>query len=568
MAMPARGDMLLDARRLPPDATLHAEVCVVGGGPAGITTARELSRHGVRVCLLESGGLKPSWDASARAEWTPDGPTRGLSRLGRRQLGGWANTWAVRLAFRRPGVRHAPLTPVDFETRPELSRSGWPMTYDDLLPYYHRAQQLCRLGPFAYEAADWEAAAAVRLPLDPSTVVTRVYQFGERSAFTSAARRALGRDRGVTTVLHGTALRLETEFDPATVSHVTAASEPGRRFAVAARAFVLAAGAIENPRLLLLSQGGTDEGLGNEHGLVGRYLLEHPVLRAGELWPSSRELFNRAGLYDLRERSGVHVMGHLALAEPAMRREGLRSYGFWLFPRPSKQRLRALATVEDVLLRRFDFRVRGKELGPLLAEAGYLTPALLRLLTRGQPLIPGDAWGGWSSDPRRAERLEQLEVAQIAEQSPDPENRVLLGSRRDAHGRPVAELHWSWGADDAARAHRAATLLAEAFERSGLGRLEPPAELPVANLSHHLMGTTRMHADVRHGVVDSNCRVHGLGNLFVAGSSVFPTGGYANPTLTIVALAARLADRIAGLLSAREPVLAGARGGGTGEASP
>jgi choline dehydrogenase-like flavoprotein len=239
-------------------------------------------------------------------------------------------------------------------------------------------------------------------------------------------------------------------------------------------------------------------------------------------------------------------MGYLALADAALRREHLPGTAFWLFPRTPPRRAIALALLEKLLyepqtLPRPAIRASA---GPFLAEWREVVYALVRLLTRGQALVAGDAWGGWSSDPRRASRFDRFDVVQIAEQAPDPDNRVELGEQRDPYGRRVANLHWSWSAEDAARARRAAELLAAALTQTGIGDLRLTDGLPLANLSHHLMGTTRMHVSPRHGVVDANCRVFGLENLYVAGSSVFPTGGYANPTLTIIALAARLADHL------------------------
>jgi choline dehydrogenase-like flavoprotein len=130
------------------------------------------------------------------------------------------------------------------------------------------------------------------------------------------------------------------------------------------------------------------------------------------------------------------------------------------------------------------------------------------------------------------------------EQRPDPENRVVLARRRDCFGVPRAELHWRWRAEEQAALEKLRTFLAAELETAGLGRVEiRPGQRPDPNAHHH-SGTTRMHEDPRYGVVDGDARVHGTDNLYVTGASVFPSAGFANPTLTIVALALRLADHL------------------------
>ena len=145
-------------------------------------------------------------------------------------------------------------------------------------------------------------------------------------------------------------------------------------------------------------------------------------------------------------------------------------------------------------------------------------------------------------------RYGTLDVIVHAEQAPDRDNRITLSERRDSLGTRMAHLHWEWRPIDIDSVARMQELLKAELARSGVGRLDLSRvdgrpELFNAGLHHH-MGTTRMHADPRRGVVDEECRVHGVGNLFVAASSVFPTGGYINPTLTVLALAIRIADRV------------------------
>ena len=152
--------------------------------------------------------------------------------------------------------------------------------------------------------------------------------------------------------------------------------------------------------------------------------------------------------------------------------------------------------------------------------------------------------GGWSNLPDVDKRYATFEMVSLVEQAPDPANRVMLGLERDPLGARRLELHWRWSESDHKQVLRSRSRIGRESVRSGLGTFElVDAEPKHPDSSHHI-GTTRMHHDPRFGVVDANCRVHGVAYLFVAGSSVFPTGGFANPTLTIVALAARLAEHI------------------------
>jgi choline dehydrogenase-like flavoprotein len=192
-----------------------------------------------------------------------------------------------------------------------------------------------------------------------------------------------------------------------------------------------------------------------------------------------------------------------------------------------------------------------------LAQAWQVTRGLdyvLRMAalaaTGRQASAYGLGHGGWSQLKHPSQRFVRLELWHSIEQTPRAYNRVTLGSKRDALGYPQLEVHWQWPQEDIEQTLKAQDLMARGLERAGLGRIErvreadgsPHLARPVG--SHHLMGTTRMHADPRHGVVDAQCQVHGVDNLYIAGSSVFPTGGYANPTLTLVALALRLADHL------------------------
>ncbi len=476
--------MIVDARSLPEGAELEADLVIVGGGPCGLTVARELARDGPQVLLVESGGRAGDDGAQRLAELEegasdlhPHGETRW------RQLGGTAHIWH-RSADR--WARYLPLTPLDLEARDWVPESGWPFAWAELAPYLGRALATCGVEEPSLRVEDWERPGALRLPLDPSRFETAIETFGPPEAFTERYPRELESSPGVTILTNATALALEQGAGSEAVERVRLASLGGGRRSLRARRFVLAAGAIENARLLLLSNGREAGGIGNRRGLVGRYLMEHAKVHAGILTVGDASLMQRSALYDVRRMGAGMVGAKLALAPAAQREFGL------------------------------------------LASAARLVRA-----------------GGirWSRVPAGEPAFD---VELQTELVPDAGNRLTLSEHgRDELGLPRASVRWRWSERELSSVRGTGRLLAGEFARAGVGRLDiPPPEAPpeLTSPSSHQMGTTRMHRDPARGVVDAEGRVHGVPNLWIGGASTFPTGGYANPTLSIVALALRLAD--------------------------
>ncbi len=504
--------MLADARSLPDKSEIDTDVCIVGAGPAGITVARELNGQAFRVCLVESGGTRPDEATQSLSRLTFDGSDLTPdARERRRQFGGNANLWRAGRRPIRSLVRYLPLDEVDFAARPWVPNSGWPFTRSVLDPYYARAHRAAGLGAYAYDPPDRPQP----LPLD-GQVRTSVEWFGTGRPFTRDALGEFQRSANLTVLAHASVGSLHETPDGGRIARLRIDCLNGRQHTVTAKVFVLAAGGIENPRLLLLSNERTPAGIGNAHGVVGRYFMDHfHVL--GILVPSDRALFDRAGLYDVRALPDGRVMGcKLNLTPEVMEREGLLNSALKLDARISSRPLSAFADT------------------------------YARLMVKHRQLRP--SYFGWSELAAPMRRFAEFATHLQIELAPVPSNRVTLSAERDRLGRPLPSVHWRW--DDLSRrsVHGAARILAASLARAGLGRLEMPAgdppPLPNALGINHHIGATRIHADPKQGVVDANCKVHGVSNLFIAGSSVFPTGGYANPTLTIIALAIRLADYV------------------------
>ncbi|AFY47676.1 choline dehydrogenase-like flavoprotein [Nostoc sp. PCC 7524] len=556
--------MLIDARILPQNETIETEVCIVGAGPAGITLARELAGTDFRVCLLESGGLDFDQNTQSLAQGeSVNNLFDNLEYQRCLQFGGTANYWKVRIGNNEIGVRHVPLDKIDFEKRDWLPYSGWPLDKSHLNHFYERAQAVCGLGAFAYDAATWEDAETPQLPLS-SNITTTMFQFGPRAVFTHEYREVIKQAGNITTYLNANLMEIETDATAKNVTRLRVACLSGNEFWVRAKVVILATGGIETARLLLLSNKVQKTGLGNQNDLVGRFFMDHSLVKCGHLIPTNSDIFKKTALYDLRRVNNIPVMGKLGLSEDVMHREQLLNISTLLLPIPKPYQLKAANSLKTLLSSMYDPQVRKnifQHLGNVLMGLDYILPAAYGAMTKQQPFIPSLPWGGWSYIPGKEKRFVGFELLQLVEQVPDPENRITLIGDRDALGRQRVKLHWRWSDIDIEHIKRTQEILKQEFALAGIGDLQIARDGDLPKLVHpglhHHMGTTRMNDDPKQGVVDRNCQVHGVSNLFIASSSVFPTGGYANPTLTIVALAIRLADHVKTVMASKSEVVVG-----------
>ena len=528
--------MLSDFLEMDGGLHLRADVCIVGAGPAGITLARKLAERGHAVCLLESGGDDFERDPQSLNSGASTGMTYyPLEDTRLRFFGGTSHIW---------GGRCARLDDIDFETRAWVPYSGWPFGADALAGYYRSAHEMLRLGSYVYDERLWREIGASKPPFDEKLLTTRFWQFDERKEpFALKHCGDLVGSEQVNIVLHANAVHIQADPDARRVTHIRISTLDGRQGKVSAACYVLACGGIENPRLLLSSRDVEANGLGNGFDQVGRYFMEHAHCRAGYL----------AG------KQGYALWAAMRKRYPA---NGV-AVAPTLLPTASLQR------EKEILNSSVTFKLQGDPRRG--AGAGQKLYAYLK-----HELAP-DRKGRFlyykyrelrnrfnrSLRPVGERALSALGITGLsllvrAEQAPNPHSRVRLSDRKDMLGLPCPELDWQLSSRDKKTVTVLADTFRSEFERLGMGVLqksdwldEPAPEWPVdLSLSnhpiggYHHMGTTRMSADPETGVVDADCRVHNYRNLYVAGSSVFPTSGWANPTLTILALSLRLADHL------------------------
>jgi choline dehydrogenase-like flavoprotein len=525
--------MLIDARSLPDGQVIETDVCIVGAGAAGITLAREFVGQGFRVSIMESGGLEFDEASQSLCEGENVGlPYFPLEMVRSRQFGGTTSVWS--------GVSK-PLDKIDFEKRDWLPYSGWPFEKSHLDPYYKRAQVICQLGPYRYDPPFWSDSQTAVLPFADGRVTTSIFQFSPPTRFGRVYRDEITRSDNIRLYLFANATEIETDETGHQVRRLHVATLSGNRFTLSARIFLLALGGIETPRLLLASDTIQSSGVGNPYDRVGRFFMEHPHLESGVLLPSNPDM--TVDLYRRHSVRDIEIFGAIGLSEDVRREEQLLNFSATLTFTKGDRYEDALQS-DGVHSLRYLYRMirRGETPDDLIDHLGRM----IRDIDDVAVTLSGELF---SSD------LPVYRLFNRTEQAPNPESRVTLSRERDRLGMRRVRLNWRLSDIDRRSVRRAHEIIGEELGRAGLGRLrveldpDDPSWPPELMGGCHLMGTTRMHVDPKQGVTDENCRVHGISNLFISGPSLFPTCGCANPMLTIVALAVRLADHVKGIMA-------------------
>jgi len=535
--------VIKDLREYSPGATVRTDICVIGAGAAGITIARELAGRGEDVCLVEGGGLEYGFpDSQVLYQGESVGAPVSLIGGRLRFLGGSTNHW---------GGRCAPLQDLDFRRREWIPHSGWPFDKSELDPYYARARAVAGFPSNWLSDSDTLAYLKDSLPginterlmpflwhWTPATTGDAGWNWGK------AYRSVLQESPHVLTLLHANFTGFSTNESRTHVQTATVTALNGISLNITARTFVVCCGGIENARLLLLAAEHSPGAFGNHSDQVGRYFMQHPRGPLGILTGDHRLTHLQEQFNMLSGGNGLEVEVGLALSPKVQEAERLLNCSAVLQYQSDPD---AGVTAAQDLWRSLKAGQwspdMGGKVGLIASDLGDVLTRLEHRLTSGHSL---DKEGAQGIPSRSAVLLADLE------QAPDPDSRVTLGTQRDSLGLREVQVDWRHGELERRTAERFCSYIAADFARLGIGRcrMEPwlqDARIPISdalNETFHYIGTTRMADDPREGVVDRNCAVHGMDNLYVAGSSVFPTSGQANPTFTIIALALRLADRL------------------------
>jgi len=490
----------IDARTVPAGTTIDTDLAIIGGGPTGISLALALAPYPIRVVLLESGGM----NFDARTQDLYGGPKSGYpylkleaSRL--RYLGGSTNHW---------GGWCRPLSEIDFEERDWMPHSGWPFSRKEIEPYFKRAQSLVEAGPYVYDrATKWTKSFGPELKLGDGGVYTSWFQFSKTrdsvlpTHFGHRYAEDLKRIAHLSTYTHANVTGMRLTPDAAKLDHLDVATLSGNTFTIRPRITVLAAGAMENARLLLASNDVAKAGVGNGNDMVGRFFADHAIPRDC----ATMVLFDGKLAPFYQGNATVHGAILRATLSPTEKYQR------------KKKLVASLTTIEN--------EVKLDELG----QAAVATTA--------------------SALGIDASAAKAFSVGCGLELTPNPERRVLLTDERDALGMPRLSLKMRASDGDFMQYRQTMKELGRQLlaASTGMIRLNQKTHgdwLSVMDWGNHHMGTTRMSTDPKSGVVDANSQVHNVGNLYIAGSSVFPTYGASNPTMNLVALTLRLATHL------------------------
>jgi choline dehydrogenase-like flavoprotein len=571
-----------------PGSEFEADIAVIGAGPAGITITREFLDSPYRVLLIESGLVEEDGAHTALNDIESAGEPMGEAAVNFRRkfhsgtmpsfnqqaqpyglrlraLGGSAKYW---------GGRSATFDEMDFAKRDWVPFSGWPVSRDSLISYFDRAAEWLNLGPNCYDESFWKLLGGNvgRPPLDRSKLRSCFWQYA-RSRLNLTEMKSFAADfqafhaDNVRVLVNATVTQIETANDGKAFSHLEVSTLDNARSKVNARICVLASGSIENARLLLTSNRVCEEGLGNKHGVVGRFLMDHPGTRLGHFARSDIQKARSLGFHTLRKDGHFRLYQHGLTFSPELQaEEKLLNAAIYtvseISPDDPIDALKRLARFKsenpfaDVLALITSIGLLSKGIGVKIFLNRLMPHSLQKLIINFFMAVNPSFVVREYQSKGVPHKLDCLSIHVMTEQQPNPESRIVLSESKDRLGIPKAKAIWKISEVDRHNVLRIGQLLQQELPKAGLPSpvmadwivANRPDDAPLVDMAH-MTGTTRMSNDPATGVVDVNCKVHGVENLYITGASVFPTSGHANPTLMITSLALRLADHLKARIS-------------------
>jgi choline dehydrogenase-like flavoprotein len=506
--------MHIDARTIENNTLIEGDICIVGAGAAGITLALQFLNSSVKIILLEGGGFdyEPAMQDLYRGK-NAGLPYYSLESSRLHYFGGTTGHWAGYCSE---------YDAIDFKKREWVPDSGWPISRSELDPYYQRASRILELQTSLPDANTMKSS----FEFDRNVIRNKMWYFSPPVRFGKKYRDTIINAGNITLYTYANVTNIIANENVFSVRELTVKNLAGKQHRVRAKKFVLACCAIQNARLLLASNTQAKKGLGNDNDLVGRHFMEHLEMNAADLFlprPASLDLYRLQFFY-------TTIRAELALTESRQK---------------ELQILNGTVALDPVAI------TKEKSGGGEAYDNGDTSSD------------PAASLKGWEEAEKYFEsgkylkekfnRTKQYTFFTRMEQSPNPSSRVTLDTVMDALGMPRVVLDWKLTALEKRSYRKLIETIGVACGVTGTGRVrlhewlqdESDISWPenLAGGWHH-MGTTRMHLNSKDGVVNENCKVHGIDNLYIAGSSCFPTAGSANPTYTIVAMTLRLADHL------------------------
>ncbi len=525
-----RGTVHIDLETPGLPSAFHSDVCVVGGGVAGILLASRLSRSGMDVHLLEAGGLKIEERSQKLYRTDMAGQHHTGAAEGRfRTFGGSSTRWGGQLLPYTEDVLHPPRF---------LGLPQWPIGLDEIEPHYRDLQEAMGVSPAPF-SSDLLKEFGRPEPFHSDDVRLR---FSKCAPFNKRnLARTLGQDclsaKPVTVFTHANVTSVDLCAAGDAVESVTAVNYGRVSFTFHSRQFVLCTGTIEVSRLLLSSTHVCPQGVGNSRDQVGRYFHDHIGVRAGVVGPADRKRVIRS--FAPLVRGGTTYRAKLE-ATPKLRSEMslLSVAGQFAIEEPQGSGAHRVRDLMRAVQQGSFSRETRREILALPSAAFNILGFLLAAKFRNRRFVS-----------RQANVVLDLDV----EQRPDRESRIRLSPETDPLGMRKAVLDWKISNEEHHSIRCYAQELDALFRRHSLATIpwnpsitaEDDAWLASDRLdTFHMMGGARMGTDPATSVVDSSLKVHGVRNLYIVSCAVFPTGGSSNPTFTMMALAFRLADQL------------------------
>jgi len=512
--------MLNDIDSLHTDTHRVCDICIVGSGPAGISLALEMIDSGKSVILLESG--KDTFDQDTQNLYTgkidEDLPPIPLTASRLRYFGGTSGHWAGNCG---------PLDMVDLEKRDWIKNSGWPISHDTLNKYYRKSHKILQLGPFDYSPNKWNKNGSEIFDFSDSTNIEHKILQLSPLRFGSVYREKLKHASNIDVIFNANLTYIHVNENYSNVTSIEVRSLNGTFISITPNKLVLATGGVENARLLLNS------GLDKRNPMIGRYFSFHPRIKTGTLFLKN-SIDRKKSPYQWQSSNNTSIKNLLTLSYDVQRKLKIPNHAFSLnyTLNPSLEGYEALKRLKQRSIGGHSFDGVMDDMVSFFGDIGAVSGQYMQRKNQGNSST--------------------LSVITYMDQIPNKESKVTLQKNVDKLGMRKAHVKWKYYEEEKNMVKVFNTQLAIEIAKHNIGRMKIDEDILENNHFEemirlesgggHQMGTTRMGQDMSDSVVDLNCKMHGIDNLYCLGSSVFPTTGWVNPTLTIVALSIRLAD--------------------------